>query len=54
MMKRLSILSAALSAGAIGLAGPAAAHVDPLAHGAFASGLLHPLAGAGAALALAG
>jgi urease accessory protein len=53
MLKRFSA-AAALSAGPMLalMTAPAFAHVDPLAHGAMASGILHPFSGADHMLAM--
>jgi len=48
MFRRFSIAAAALLAGAA----PAFAHLDPLEHGSFASGLSHPLFGTDHILAM--
>jgi urease accessory protein len=53
MLKRLSATAAFCAAPMLALmSAPASAHVDPLAHGAMASGLLHPFSGADHMLAM--
>jgi urease accessory protein len=53
MLKRFSAAAALCAAPMFALmSAPASAHVDPLAHGAMASGLLHPFSGADHMLAM--